>query len=163
MLTRIIIFTCIIISIASCKGKNAFNYSQDFVKKEKSLLPAINETEEKVERYIEKEQYDSIAIAGQKMEDLVSSKIKEVRAEPVPDVKEGENFKEACVRYFEFIKSMYAGYKNYGKATTKEQRNAEMEKLIEITNKKKDAINAIQQAQKKYADANGFRLESTNK
>lgn len=160
MLNKIIVTAFVIVSIASCKGKDAFNYSQDFVKKEKSLIPAITETEQNVKRYMDKEQYDSIAIAGEKMEELVNAKIKEVRDNPAPSVKEGENFKEACVRYFEFIKSMYSGYKNYGKATTKEQRNAEMEKLLEITNKKKDAITAIQQAQQKYADANGFRLEN---
>lgn len=163
MLKRIIIAAIVIISIASCKSKGAFNYSQDFVKKENSLLPDITRTEDNVKRYMDKEQYDSIAIAGEKMEELVSSKIKEVRTTPAPDAKEAENFKEACIRYFEFIKSMYTGYKDFGKATTKEQREAEMDKLVDITKKRNDAINAIQQAQQKYADANGFRLERMKK
>ncbi|HQW82991.1 MAG TPA: hypothetical protein PK987_00945 [Ferruginibacter sp.] len=160
---RIFIAFAIIVCIASCKSKDAFNYSQDFVKKEKSLLPDITKTEENVKRYMDKEQYDSIAIAGEKMVELINSKIKEVRNEPAPDAKEAENFKEACVRYFEFIKSMYIGYENYGKASTKEQRETAMTNLVDITIKKKDAINAIQLAQQKYADANGFRLESFKK
>lgn len=160
---RIIIAFIIFISITSCKSNNAFNYSEDFVKKEKSLLPDITKTEANVKRYMDNEQYDSIAIAGEKMEDLINNKIKEVRTTPAPDAKEAENFKESCVRYFEFMKSIYTGYKEFGKATTKEQREAEMNKLAEITNKKRDAINAIQQAQLKYAEANGFRLEGLKK
>lgn len=160
MLKKIIIASLIMVSFASCKSrKQAFDYSQDFVKKEMSLMEDITTTENKVERFFSAAQYDSIAIAGEKMEQLVEVKIQELKNAPAPDVKEGENFKEACLKYFRFIKSMYTGYKNFGSAATEEQREAEKTKIIELTGKRQDAMNDIKAAQKKYADANGFKLE----
>src|SRR5690349_12304071 len=118
MLKNLTIALVLVISIASCKSKAAFDYSQDFVKKEKSLLPDITSTEDKVSGYVSAGQYDSIAIAGERMEKIVDEKLQEIKKSSVPDVKEGENFKEACIKYFEFIKSMYTNYKEYGRAAT---------------------------------------------
>lgn len=160
MLKKISFAVILLVCLAGCKSKSAFNYSQEFVKKERSLLPDINTTETNVERYIGAEQYDSIAIAGERMEKLVDAKLKEVKDEPAPDAKEAESFKEACIRYFAYIKSMYTGYKNYGAAKTPEDRDIEMKKLQEIVAGKTAAIEDMQRVQKKYADANGFKLES---
>ena len=149
----------LLISIASCNSKAALNYSEEFVKKEMSLMNDVNSTENKVERYAQAMQYDSIAIAGEKMEQLVEAKIQEIKKAPVPDVKEGENFKEACLKYFGFIKMMYTDYKEFGRAATEEEREVVKNKIIELTNTKQQAMDAIKAAQKKFADANGFRLE----
>ena len=65
----------LVAGFAACKSKDAFNYSQEFVKKERSLLPDINKTEDNVKRYIAAEQYDSIAIAGANMEKIVDAKL----------------------------------------------------------------------------------------
>ncbi len=94
------------------------------------------------------------------MEKLVDAKLKEVKDEPAPDAKEADNFKEACIKYFGYIKSMYTGYKNYGSAKTAEDRATEMAKLQEIVAGKTAAIADMQRVQRKYADANGFKLES---
>ena len=159
MLKQLMLLVTVVFCIAGCKSDDAFNYSQDFVKKEQSLLPDITKTENLVNIYMETKQYDSIAIAGGKMEMLVNSKIKEVKENPAPNVKESDNFKEACIKYFQFIKSMYSGYKEFGMAQTDVAREEKMKELFEISNKKTAAINAIQIAQKKFADANGFKLE----
>ncbi|MBK7433958.1 MAG: hypothetical protein IPI66_08705 [Chitinophagaceae bacterium] len=150
----------LVAGFAACKSKDAFNYSQEFVKKERSLLPDINKTEDNVKRYIAAEQYDSIAIAGANMEKIVDAKLKEIRDEPAPKAKEADNFKEAGIKYFLFIKSMYTGYKDFGNAKTPEDRETEMNKLRELVDKKTDAVNDMQAAQRKYADANGFKLET---
>ena len=160
MLKKIFFAVLFLTAFAACKSKSAFDYSQDFVKKEKSLLPDITATEDNLKRYMEKEQYDSIAYAGDKMEKLVEVKVKEIKDKPAPDAREGDNFKEAGIRYFNFIKSMYSGYKKFGEAKTPEARAEEMKNLIAVTNKKNAAIEDMQRAQKSYADANGFKLEN---
>ncbi len=160
MLKKLTFAIILMISIASCSSKKAaFDYSENFVKKENSLLNDITSTENKVERYVAAEQYDSIAIAGEKMEQLVETKIQEIKKEPAPDVKEAANFKEACIKYFEFIKSMYTSYKEYGRATDDSEREKAKARVIEIAGSKRSAMTAMQTAQKKFADANGFRLE----
>jgi hypothetical protein len=160
MLKKLAFAAILIISIASCGSKKAaFNYSENFVKKENSLLPDITATEDKVERFVASEQYDSIAVAGEKMEQLVETKIQEIKKEAAPDVKEAENFKEACIKYFGFIKSMYTSYKEFGLAKDETEREKAKAKVIEIANSKQSAMTAMQTAQKKFADANGFRLE----
>lgn len=160
MIKKILLGLVIVAGLASCKSKDAFNYSESFVKKEKSLLPDITRTEDDVKRFLAAEQYDSIAIAGERMEKIVDAKLKEVKNEPAPSVKEGDNFKEAGIKYFQFIKSMYTGYKDYGNAKTPEDRDAEMSKLRDIVEKKTKAIEDMQAAQRKFADANGFKLEN---
>ncbi|MBL7702162.1 MAG: hypothetical protein JNM14_07925 [Ferruginibacter sp.] len=161
MLKNLVFAAIILISIASCKSskKKAFDYSENFVKKEKSISDDITKTEEKVARYAAVQQYDSIAIAGEKMEKLVDDKIQEIKKEPVPDVKEAANFKEACIKYFTFIKALYTAYKDFGKASSDTEREAVRTKLVELTDKKQAVIDDIKAAQKKFADANDFKLE----
>lgn len=140
--------------------KTAFNYNEDFVKKEKSLEPEITSTEAKVSGYMASEHWDSIGIAGEKMESMIGDIVKQIKDKPAPDVKEGQNFKDAGVRYFEFMKNMYTVYKDYGRAADQEGRDAQLQKLRDLADKKRVEIENIQDAQKKFADANGFKIES---
>lgn len=160
MIKRILFVLIVAVSLVSCKSKSAFNYSQDIVKKEKSLMNDINSTEANVEKFIAAEQYDSIAAAGARMEKLVDAKLTEIKDQPAPDVKEGEAFKDASVKYFSFIKSMYSGYRTFGSVSTPEEREKQMDKLRELVSKKTQVISDMQAAQKKFANANGFKLEN---
>lgn len=159
MLKKIIVALLLVSCIASCKSKTALNYSQDFVNKENSLLPDINDTEEKVKRYVDNNQYDSIAISARKMEQLVEAKIKAIKDKPAPDAKGGDEFKTAGILYFGFIKSLYTTYKNFGNATTEEEREIVAQKMADLVGRKTAAIKAMQDAQQKFANANGFKLE----
>ena len=159
MFKKIFFAAIFLVSLAACKSKSAFNYSQDFVKKERNLSPDMASTEEKVKGYVAKDEFDSIGYAGELMEKLVDVKLKEIKDQAAPDAKEGENFKEAGIKYFSYIKSIYTAYKDYGYAKTPEAKEEEMTKLRAIVDKKADAIEEMQKAQKKYADANGFKLE----
>ncbi|MEP7165410.1 MAG: hypothetical protein ABI741_11990 [Ferruginibacter sp.] len=155
-----IFFSIVILSVfTSCNSKSAFNYSQDIVKKEQSLMPAINDTETRIAGFLGKEQYDSIAAAGARMEKLVDEKLNEIKNQPAPDVKEAAGFKDATLKYFNFIKSLYTGYNEFGSAASAEARDRAMSKLKSIVNQKTDAVNDMQRAQKKFAEANGFKLE----
>jgi hypothetical protein len=148
-----------IIAMVGCKSKSAFNYSEDIIKKERSLIPEITATEKRVEKYIEIEQYDSIAIAGAKMEKLVQQKIDEIKSMKMPKVKEADNFRMATLRYFDYIKSMYTGYKDLGNAATTEAREKVLDGLRKIINGKQAAINDMQAVQRKFASANGFKVK----
>ncbi len=160
MLKKIILPVMLLSFLVSCNSQSAFKYSQDIVKKEQSLLPDINSTEDKIRDFISRDQFDSIAAAGTRMEKLVEEKITEIKDQPAPDVKEAQPFKDAALRYFRFIKSMYTGYKDFGNAPGPEARETEMGKLRNIVNDKTKAIQEMQDAQKKFATANGFKLDN---
>jgi hypothetical protein len=157
MLKKLSFAFVILIALASCKSKSAFNYSQNFVQKERSLNMDL--TESKVKGFFSSEQYDSIGAIGERMEKMVDTKIKEIEDEPAPDVKEGANFKKAGIEYFQFIKSLYASYKEYGYAKP-EEREEKFARISALTDKEAVVIGDIQRAQQKYADANGFKIEN---
>ncbi|MFZ1264072.1 MAG: hypothetical protein WAT34_11250 [Chitinophagaceae bacterium] len=159
MFKKLLLIALLFTGLVACKSKGAFNYSQTIVAKEKSLEPEIRATEKNVEKYLTAAQYDSVAIAGEKMEKLVQQKIDEINALSVPKAKETENFKAATIRYFNFIKSMYAGYKNLGKAATEEDRQQVIADLQKLVSEKQAIVDEMQKAQKKFADANGFKVQ----
>jgi hypothetical protein len=159
MLKKIIGVLVIVVSIVSCKSNNAFKYSQDFVASEKKLMPMIENTETKVEGYIGLKQYDSMAIVSEKLENAIGETIKDAKAKPAADAKDGEKFKVDVIKYFEFLKSVYASYKDYGNAATDDARQEEVVKMQQLISKKAEVVKIIQTAQKNFAEANGFRIE----
>jgi hypothetical protein len=159
MVKKIIIVVLIVISIVSCKSNNAFKYSQDFVASEKKLMPLIEDTEKKVEQYIAQAQYDSMAIVSEKLENAIGETIKDAKAKPAADAKDGEKFKVDVIKYFEFLKSVYGSYKDYGNAENDEARQQEVMKMQQLLSKKVEVVKIIQTAQKDFAKANGFRIE----
>ena len=160
MIKNVLLIGIVVTGLMSCKSKSAYNYSQDIVAKERSLGPQITITEDKVGKFLGAEQFDSVAAAGERMEKLVQQKIDEINAMKVPNAKEAGTFKEATLKYFQYIKSIYTGYKELGKASTAEQRETLTKDLQDVAGKKEEVISAMQQAQKKYASANGFKVEN---
>lgn len=148
-----------VFSICSCQSKAAFKFSEDIVQKEKSLTADITQTEEEVGRFAEEAKFDSVAIVSERMEEKVAAKIEEIKAMKTPVAKEAENFKTATLHYFSFIKSVYTHYKNVGLAKADEARQEAATKLTDIEARRDVAINLMQQAQQKFAKANGFRIE----
>ncbi len=159
MNSRIILTALLVITLASCKSKSAFNFSEDIIKKERSLIPFIEETESKVEKFAGAEQYDSVAAAGANMEKLVQEKIDEIEKMSVPKAKEADSFKKAMLKYFKYIKSMYTTYKEWGNAGSTEERDEIAITMQKIVKDKDNIIREMQAEQRKYAKANGFRLE----
>jgi hypothetical protein len=159
MIKRIIIALLIICVLASCKRREALKYNQEFVNAEKSLTDDIKSTEEKVGQFAKEMQYDSIAVAGEKMESKIAKVIGEFKTKPAPDAEQGEKFKVDAIKYFEYIKSVYTTYKELGKATTEEARGIIMGDLQTQVGNMKDVLTKIQTSQQEYAKANGFKLE----
>lgn len=160
MYSRIFFLLMLPALLAGCKSKSAFNYSQDIVALERSLEPDIEATESKVKRYYENSEYDSIALAGSGMEKKVQEKIDKLNAMPLPDAKGASEFKSATLRYFDYIKNVYSSYKKWGSAATDPERESALEKIMDLINGKDKVLQEMQKAQRKYADANGFRLEN---
>lgn len=159
MFKQFFLATLIITGMAGCKSKSAFNYSEDILAIEKSLMPDIQETEKNIAEFVTAGEYDKIADAGTKMEGLVQKKIDQLESMKAPKVKEAGNFKEASLRYFKFIKKMYTGYKNWGNAGTDEEREEELNNLRDMLEDKQEVVDDMQKAQRKYADANGFKIK----
>lgn len=156
---KIFITVFFLIALASCNSKKAFKYSQAIVKLERSLMSDIEQTESKVEQFATVQDYDSIVAVSERMEKILDGKLQEVTTMPAPKAKEAENFKQASIRYFSYLKSIYTSYKKFGLAQSDEARQRVMENLQELVAGKTAAVNEMQTAQKKFADANGFKVE----
>lgn len=148
-----------LMALTACGGRSAFNFNQDIIRKEESLVKDLEATEEKVQEYVKNDQYDSIAIAGGRMEKLVDEKLKEIEKMHVPDAKGAEAFKSAAVEYFEFIKSVYTGYRKVGEAKDEDGRAEEWAALMALVDRREEVLSKMQRSQKSFASANGFRVQ----
>jgi hypothetical protein len=162
MLKKSILIATLVAGMAACKStsKEARNYNNDIIAQEKILQPEAMATENNVKRYYDEGRYDSIAAEGEKMERLVQKSIDEINAMPAPKAKGVDNFKTAMIRYFEFIKSLFTNYKEYGRAGTDEKRQEVFLEIQNSVSKKRDILNEMQAAQRKFAEDNGFKLEA---
>src|SRR5215468_1275042 len=97
-----------------CKSKMALDYNDMIVKNQKSLASSMDQTEPQLKDYFANHEYDSIAAVSGRMEAKIDSIISNVQKKPVPNVKQGENFKRAALNYFDYMKTIYTSYKNYG-------------------------------------------------
>ena len=159
MFKHLLFIAVLFTGLIACKSKSAANYSQELVALERPFSLIINSAEEKIGEYVAAEKFDSIAITGADLENQVQKKIDEINAIPLPKAKEADNLKAAMLRYFTFIKSLSTGYKNYGLAKTDDERQQianEQQKLVE---EEPSMISGLQSIQKKYAEANGFKVK----
>lgn len=154
------LFPLLLTGLVACKSKSARDFSEKIVSVENSLIPDITKTENQVSKFFAEQNYDSAAIVSRRMEDIIANKIEEVEKLEPPHVAEADNFKKAFIKYFEYMKSIYTGYKLYAMQTNDEDRAAEWQKFLTLVKGKDDAIEDVQRAQAKFAKANGFRIEN---
>ncbi len=145
----------IVLVLGGCKSGPAFDYNQKLVKIENSLLPEVEKASAKISAYIENGNFDSMAVVSQNMVGIMDQKINEVRKLPAPDAKQAENFKKGYINYFEYMRSIYVSYKNFAVDQTEEAR----QKMISVENKRNLVIAELQEVQRQYAKANGFKME----
>ena len=162
MLKKIIIIATLVAGITACgsKSKSARDYNNDIIAQENILQPDAMATETNVKKYYDAGQYDSIAAEGERMENLVQKSIDKINAMPAPKAKGVDNFKAAMISYFTFIKSLFTNYKEYGRAGTDEERQEVFQRIQKSVSEKRDILNEMQAAQRKFADDNGFKLEA---
>ena len=159
------IFTIAIICLFAigCKSKFAMDYNNTIAKKQKSLGKSMDEAEPNLKNYFASFEYDSIASVSSRIEAKIDSIIKEIKNVPAPNVKEGENFKKAALTYFDYMKSIYTSYKNYGLQTTPEGRQIQLQIMSLVVSKEDNMIADMQEAQRIFAKDNDFKIQSEKK
>jgi hypothetical protein len=142
-----------------CKSKIALNYNDMIVDKQKALGKSMDEAAPQLKNYFASFQYDSIASVSSKMEARIDTIITEIAKKPAPRVKQGENFKKAALHYFDYMKSIYTSYKNYGLQNSPEGRQIQLQVMSMIINNEGKMIAEMQKAQKIFAKDNGFKIQ----
>jgi len=143
-----------------CKSTIAKDYNDMIVKKQKNLAESIDQNEPKLRNYFANYEYDSIASVSNRMEAKIDSIIRDITKKPAPKVKQGENFKKAALNYFDYMKTLYTAYKNYGSQTTPEGRIVGREVIARVTPEEDLMIAQLKEAQRIFAKDNGFKIKA---
>jgi hypothetical protein len=143
-----------------CKSKTALDYNNMIVKNQQSLANSMDQTEPQLKNYFANHEYDSIASISSRMESKIDSIMRNIQQKPVPKVKQGENFKKAALNYFDYMKTIYTSYKNYGNESTPEGRIIGLAVISRVTDQEDKVIADMQQAQRIFAKDNGFKIKS---
>ena len=143
------VFSVVTISffLIGCKSKIAIDYNNMIVAKQKMLDNSMDATEPNLKNYFASFEYDSIAAVSTRMEIKIDTLISAIKKEPAPAVKQGQNFKNAALHYFDYMKSIYTSYKNYGLQTTPEGRQIQLLIMSKVTNLEDKMIADMQKAQ----------------
>ncbi|HEV8505298.1 MAG TPA: hypothetical protein VGQ53_07865 [Chitinophagaceae bacterium] len=144
-----------------CKSKLAKDYNDMIVNKQKNLGKSMDQAAPLLKSYFASYEYDSIASVSSRMEIKIDTIIKEIAKKPVPDVKQGENFKKAALHYFDYMKSIYTSYKNYALQNSPEGRQIQLQIMSMIINNEDKMIAEMQKAQQIFAKDNGFKIRSS--
>jgi hypothetical protein len=155
---KLLLLVPVILLICSCKSKTALNFSEKIVEKEESLKDDIKNTESKVRNFVSAGKFDSMAVVSAKMEGLVNEKLNEIKSMEAPDLKFAGDFKRHAVEYFVYLKAIYTGYVKYANAETDELKQKEYENIQKMLSQKNTILGAMQDSQRKFAEANGFKL-----
>ena len=143
-----------------CKSKTAKDYNDLIVKRQKNLSESITENEPKLRSYFAAYEYDSIASVSGRMIAKIDSLTRDIRNKPAPKVTQGENFKKAALNYFDYMKTLYTAYKNYGSQTTPEGRIVGREVIARVTTEEDLMIAQLREAQRIFAKDNGFKIKN---
>jgi hypothetical protein len=159
---RLLLTCCLLVLLISCQPNNALQYNQQIVTLENSLIPDIQRTESSVGDYAVNGHYDSISIVSHSMELKVDSVLKKVERLNVPASKEGQDFNKESIRYFRFMKNIYAVYDKFGKSDER-TRPEVLNEVVDIVNRKESVLAKMQAAQRRFAKASGFRIQDRPK
>src|SRR5436190_1395112 len=143
-----------------CKSKQALDYNNMIVQKQQSLAKSMDQTEPELKNYFANYEYDSIASVSARMAAKIDSIMHVIQSKPAPNVKQGANFKKAALNYFDYMKTIYTSYKNYGSETTPQGRIIGLAVISRVTSDEDKAIADMQQAQRIFAKDNGFKIKS---
>ena len=145
-----------------CKSKIAIEYNNMVVENQKSLGNAMVVAEPQLKNYFASFEYDSIVTVSNRLEVKIDSILQEIKKKPAPKADQGENFKNVALKYFDYMKSIYTSYKNYGLQTTPEGRQIEREDMSMVLSQEDKMIADMQEAQMIFAKDNNFKIRATN-
>ena len=135
------------------------DYNDKIVGEQRKLAQSMDEEAPELKNYFVNYEYDSIVSVANRMEARISTIINEVNETPVPNVSQGENFKKASLRYFNYMKDIYTAYKNYGMQTTPDGREIQMQVIEKMTSGEDQVIADMQKAQQIFGKNNGFKIK----
>ena len=139
------------------------DYNNMIAAKQKSLNESMDSTEPNLKNYFGSHEYDSIASISSRMEIKIDSIVAAIKNKPAPKVVQAENFKKAALQYFDYMKSIYTAYKNYGTQSTPEGRETQKQIMAMVINQEDREIAQMQKAQQIFAKDNGFKIQSEKK
>ena len=145
-----------------CKSKIAIDYNNMIAEKQKSLGTAMDEVEPKLKNYFAAFEYDSIVNVSNRMETKIDSILREIEKKPAPKAEQGENFKKAALNYFDYFKTIYVTYKNYGLQNTPEDRLNAGKDMAMILSHEDKMIADMLEAQRIFAKDNNFKIKGIN-
>lgn len=155
----IIAFLAVIL-LAGCRSKDALNFSENIVKIERKLGESVQEAQPDISRYMQDGIYDSLALLSGDIVKKTEASIEEINAMKAPDIPEAATFKATAVKYFTHVRNIYDSYKVYAEQPNDSLRATEVENMIRLEEGIDDLTKELQEAQRKFAKASGFRVES---
>ena len=155
------LFLLVTVLLCSCKSKDAFNFSEDLVKIERNVSESITRVQPLVIRYIEVGQMDSLQELGNFMLKKIDSSMTEVKQLPSGNIKQGQEFRNAALDFFGYVRSVYAAYTDYSKQENDSLRAEVIMRMSRLENGVDSVVREMQQAQLRFAKANGFKLEES--
>lgn len=159
MKIKLTLVVLLLISLSGCKPNKAFNYNQKVMRLEKDLGPYIDEAIRKFNAFYKSKNYDSVVIVSQDMENIIEDKTREIQKINMSDVEGGDEFKKSAIKYFSQMKDVFTAYKRFGMQTNEETREQERLRMSEISDEYDSGIEAMREAQRKFAKTNNFRIK----
>lgn len=158
----VIIFFFIAVACNNTKKEShdtAIQLSEKIVNTEQILAKPLAQAEQKILAKLDSSNFDSVGAIAAEAELLIAEQIKEIEALRVKDFKGGEAFKSSAINYFEYVKSIFANYKNIGYAKTEGARLYEVRRMDSLRSQQQSVVTQMQLAQKQFAENNGFKVD----
>ena len=140
------------------KPATASEFYERVAELEETMSEPLLTTEAEIKARGDKQDFEGIVKSAKKMEDTVDVRINAIKNMP-PVGHGGEDFKTMAVRYFEFIKSIYTGYRKIGEATTEEDRVKAADEMATIINNQQAVLDNLHIQQERYAANNHFVID----
>ena len=151
-----------VISLPGCKSNVAVKYNNMIVEHQNNLKAGMDEAEPRLKNYFATFEYDSIVSVSARMEMKIDSIIQKLQTEPMPKAEQGENFKKVVLNYFDYFKTIYSTYKNYGLQTSPEGRMYAAQDMALILSHEDKMIADMLRAQMIFARDNKFKIKKTS-
>lgn len=160
LLFSLLVLGCICFTSCSTSGE-AKEYNDHLVATQTKILPMVNKTDLAIRQHILNNQMDSVAAVSAVMMQVINTEMIALQNEKAPTLVGADNYKQAFVEYFKYLKNIYTSYKMWGKATT-DTAKAEAFTLIEkYENQEDDYLKYMRKTQKIFAEKHHLKVQSS--
>lgn len=161
----LILATTCFLFLTACKStkkdaQTPMQFSEKIVNIELEMGEPLAKAEETLRAQADSGKFEEMGKTAEEAEKLIADRIDEIKKMSASDFKGGDEFKQASINYFQYIKSIYTNYKNIGLADNEGVRLAETRKMDTIRANQENVVTLMQAAQDKFATENGFKVET---